>query len=205
MKGFIYPPSGQSESPKWLSRVNWTVTFPTFSWKTLSWGVRGGNPYRLSRTNPWEFPGGLVVRIRCFYCFRPRSTPGLGTEITASFCTTWPNKKISPWFIRPASITTQTKRAFQRPVIRAHLPKLFCPENLAPQGHVSELHQTPSFPCPWGCYLISSTCCFCSSLCLLSFFPNDRMAVNWEWKNNNSQNNYASIMKFAFVHAIKPR
>ena len=29
----------------------------------------------------WEFPGGLVVRIRHFHCPGPGSIPGEGTEI----------------------------------------------------------------------------------------------------------------------------
>ena len=30
---------------------------------------------------PWEFPGGLVVRIWHFHCYGPGSIPGQGTEI----------------------------------------------------------------------------------------------------------------------------
>ena len=30
---------------------------------------------------PWEFPGGLVVRIQHFHCYGPGSIPGQGTEI----------------------------------------------------------------------------------------------------------------------------
>ena len=33
-----------------------------------------------------EFPGGPVVRIWCFHCHDPSSTPGWGTEILQATC-----------------------------------------------------------------------------------------------------------------------
>ena len=35
----------------------------------------------LKKIDSWEFPGGLVVRTGCFYCFGLGSVSGLGAEI----------------------------------------------------------------------------------------------------------------------------
>ena len=35
----------------------------------------------ISEVDFWEFPGGSAVRIQCFHCHGPRSTPGQGTKI----------------------------------------------------------------------------------------------------------------------------
>ena len=40
-----------------------------------------------------EFPGGLVVRIRCFHHCSPGSIPGLGTEIHIKLLHTVAKKK----------------------------------------------------------------------------------------------------------------
>lgn len=40
---------------------------------------------RLTLELPGGFPGGLVVRIRCFHCHGLRSTPGQETEIPERF------------------------------------------------------------------------------------------------------------------------
>ena len=123
------------------------------------------------------------------------------------------NLGMNPWVTWPPSIAMQNTHRWpveeQPPVrprndsISPHLPNLFCWYDFASPCHVNKHHQTQSFQCPCADLPLWIEC-FCSSLRPLHFFPNSRITVNCEWKNR-SQNNYESIMKFALVHAIKPR
>ena len=50
---------------------------------------------------PWDFPGGLVVRIPCFHCCGPPSVPGWGTEIPQDVqsCQKKKRKKLTFYFL----------------------------------------------------------------------------------------------------------